>query len=117
MDVKLILIGFLSGIISAMGIGGGTILIPFLILISNIEQIEAQGINLIVFIPVAALALVIHKKEGNLQTKYTKKIVPMGIIGAILGSILALKIAQDKLRMFFGIFLLFIGLYEFLKKE
>lgn len=117
MDVKLILIGFLSGIISAMGIGGGTILIPFLILISNIEQIQAQGINLIVFIPVATLALFVHKKEGNLETKYTKKIVPMGIIGAVLGSVLALKIDQDRLRMFFGIFLLFIGLYEFFKKE
>lgn len=117
MDVKLILIGFLSGIISAMGIGGGTILIPFLVLITSVEQIQAQGINLMVFIPVAIVALFVHKKEGNLVTKYTKKIVPFGIIGAIIGSLFALKIDQSKLRVFFGIFLLFIGLYEFFKKE
>ena len=117
MDVKLILIGFLSGIISAMGIGGGTVLIPFLILVSNVEQIQAQGINLVVFIPVASLALLVHKKEGNLETKYTKKIVPTGIVGAILGSLLALRINQDKLSTFFGVFLLFIGLYECFKKE
>lgn len=117
MDVKLILIGFLSGIISAMGIGGGTILIPFLVLISNLDQIQAQGINLVVFIPVASLALFIHKKEGNLESKYTKKIVAPGIVAAILGSLLAVKINQDKLSTFFGVFLLFIGLYEFFKKE
>lgn len=117
MDVKLIIIGFLSGIISAMGIGGGTILIPFLVLIAHTEQIQAQGINLIVFIPVASLALLVHKREGNLDIKYTKKIVPMGIIGAIIGSILALKVDQDKLSTFFGVFLLFVGLYEFFKNE
>lgn len=117
MDVKLIIIGFFSGIISAMGIGGGTVLIPFLVLITQLDQIQAQGINLIVFIPVATVALLVHKKEGNLETKYTKKIVPTGIAGAIIGSLLALKINQDKLSMFFGIFLLFIGVYEFFKKE
>ena len=117
MDVKLIIIGFLSGIISAMGIGGGTLLIPFLVIITELGQIQAQGLNLIVFIPVASLALIVHRKEGNLETKYTKKIVPIGIIGAILGSLLALRIDQNKLRMSFGIFLIFIGLYEFFKKE
>lgn len=90
-----------DGIISAMGIGGGTILIPFLVLIANIEQIQAQGINLIVFIPVASLALLVHKKEGNLETKYTKKIVPTGVVAAIIGSLLALKVDQDRLSTFF----------------
>ena len=117
MDIKLILIGFLSGIISAMGIGGGTILIPFLVIISQVDQIQAQGLNLIVFIPVAIVALIVHKKEGNLETKFTKKILPLGVAGAILGSLLAVRLDQDKLRLFFGIFLAFVGLYEFFKKE
>lgn len=115
--MKLIIIGLLSGIISGMGIGGGSILIPSLILFNDIPQIEAQGINLVVFIPIAIIALFTHKKEGNLDLKYTKKIIIGGIIGAVIGSLIALKIDSDDLRKYFGFFLLFIGVFEFFKKN
>ncbi len=46
-----------------MGIGGGTILIPSLVFFTELNQKQAQGINLIVFIPVAIIALIIHFKE------------------------------------------------------
>lgn len=115
--MKLIIIGLLSGIISGMGIGGGSILIPSLVLFNNVEQLQAQGINLVVFIPVAVIALFTHKKEGNLDNKYSKKIIIGGIIGAIGGSLLAMKIEQDNLRKYFGVFLLIIGIYEFFKKK
>lgn len=115
--MKLIIIGLISGIISGMGIGGGAILIPSLVLFNNIEQIKAQGVNLVVFIPVAIIALYTHKKEGNLEYKYSKKIIIGGIVGAILGSLLALRIEQDNLRRYFGIFLLIIGIYEIFKKK
>jgi len=109
--MKLIIIGLLSGIISGMGIGGGSILIPALVLFNNIPQIEAQGINLIVFIPISIIALFIHKKEGNLELKYGKK------IGATIGSLIALRTNPDNLRRYFGFFLLLIGIYEFFKKN
>ncbi|MBC8587037.1 sulfite exporter TauE/SafE family protein [Paratissierella segnis] len=115
--MKLIIIGLLSGIISGMGIGGGSILIPALVLFNNIPQIEAQGINLIVFIPISIIALFIHKKEGNLELKYGKKIIIGGVIGATIGSLIALRTNPDNLRRYFGFFLLLIGIYEFFKKN
>ena len=115
--MKLIIIGFLSGIISGMGIGGGTILIPSLVLFSGLAQQQAQGINLIVFLPIAIVALITHKKEGNIDLKFTKLIVLGGIIGAVFGSIFATKISPLSLRKYFGIFLLIIGIYEFFKKN
>lgn len=78
--MKLIIIGFLSGIISGMGIGGGTILIPFFGLFSELSQIEAQGINLIVFIPISTVAILTHMKQGNIETKYIKPIIIGGLI-------------------------------------
>lgn len=60
--MKIIIIGFLSGIISGMGIGGGTLLIPSLVLLIGLSQIQAQGVNLITFIPVAIIAISTHKK-------------------------------------------------------
>lgn len=115
--MKLIIIGFLSGIISGMGIGGGTILIPSLVLIDHLSQIEAQGINLIVFIPISIVAIITHAKRGDIEFKYTKYVVMGGIVSAIIGSLLATKIEPERLRRYFGIFLLFIGIYEFFKKK
>jgi uncharacterized membrane protein YfcA len=115
--MKLFVIGLLSGIISGMGIGGGSILIPSLVLFANLVQQQAQSINLIVFIPVAIAALIVHIKEKNIIFKFTKWIVLGGIAGAILGSIVAIRINPDTLRKFFSFFLFFIGLYELKKKD
>lgn len=115
--MKLFIIGLLSGIISGMGIGGGTILIPSLVFFSHLNQKEAQGINLIVFIPVAITALIVHFKEGNIKIKQAKGIMVGGIFGAIIGSLVAIKTNPNSLKKHFGIFLLFIGIYELIKKE
>ncbi|HSH36001.1 TSUP family transporter [Schnuerera sp.] len=115
--MKLFIIGLLSGIISGMGIGGGAILIPSLVFFSSLKQQEAQGINLIVFIPVAIVALVIHSKEKNIDFKHAKYIIIGGVGGAIVGSILAVKINPISLRKYFGFFLLLIGIFEFFKKK
>jgi uncharacterized membrane protein YfcA len=115
--MKLLIIGFLSGIISGMGIGGGTILIPSLVFFTNLKQQETQGINLIVFIPVAIVALIIHFKEKNIDFKYAKWIILGGIAGSIIGSLFAIKTNPNSLRKYFGIFLMFIGIYELFKKE
>lgn len=115
--MKIIIIGFLSGIISGMGIGGGTLLIPSLVLIVGLSQIEAQGVNLIIFIPVAIMAIFEHKKKGNMEFKYTKKIALSGILSAIIASLVAIKVPPDSLRKYFSIFLLLMGVFEFFKKD
>ena len=110
-----ILIGFLSGIISGMGIGGGAILIPALIMIQKISQQSAQGINLTYFIPTALLALFVHLKNKSINLKTALIIGISGLPGAIFGSLLATGLKSHLLRQFFGYFLLFVGIYEILK--
>ena len=110
-----ILAGFLSGVISGMGIGGGTILIPALSMFLNINQHTAQGVNLLFFIPTAIVALFIHKKDGNLMFKIALPLIIWGIIGAVAGSLLAIKLNQQILRKTFGIFLFLMGGYEIFK--
>ena len=61
----LVIVGFLSGIIGGMGMGGGTILIPSLVLFTNISPKLAQSINLISSIPMTIFALIIHIKNKN----------------------------------------------------
>ncbi len=115
--ILLILVGILSGIISGMGIGGGTILIPALVFIKNINQHQAQGINLIYFIPTAIAALWMHRKNDSIQKKIVKPIVLFGLIGAAAGAFLAVNIEADFLKKIFGGFLFIMGVVEILKKE
>ena len=110
-----VIIGFLSGIISGMGIGGGAILIPALILTYGIEQKLAQGINLVYFLPTAVIALIVHIKKKNVDIKTAAIIGACGIIGAIGGSLIAMRLSNHSFQRFFGIFLLLIGIREIYK--
>lgn len=112
-----VLAGFFSGIISGMGIGGGTILIPTLSVFLSVEQQLAQGVNLLYFIPTAAVALYVHIKNKAIDCKIALPIILFGIVGAIGGSLLALMIHPLLLKKLFGGFLFFMGIYEILKKD
>lgn len=111
------LIGFCSGIISGMGIGGGTILIPALLFLTDIDQQQAQGVNLIYFIPTAVTALITHQKKGNLDWKTAKPIALLGLAGAAAGAFLAVSLESEILRKIFGGFLFLMGLSEIFKKK
>ncbi|MBQ4145569.1 MAG: sulfite exporter TauE/SafE family protein [Clostridia bacterium] len=110
-----VLTGFLSGIISGMGIGGGAILIPALTLFQGVSQQVAQGINLVYFLPTAIVSLIVHIKNKNVEIKTALIIGLSGLIGAMGGALLAIKLDGDLLRRMFGVFLFFIGVYEVIK--
>lgn len=102
----------LSGVISAMGIGGGVILIPVLTSFFGIGQKSAQYINLLYFIPVALCALAVHAKNKRLSYKTALFMGIGGVFGAIAGSSLAVNMSVGLLRRLFGVFLLIIGIYQ-----
>jgi uncharacterized protein len=111
------IIGFLSGMISGMGIGGGTILIPGLLLVTSISQQLAQSVNLAAFLPTALIAIYVHHKNKNIDFILALWLILSGLIGAWLGSCIAIGTASSTLRKLFGIFLLIMGIYEFFYKE
>lgn len=106
------LAGLVSGIVAGMGMGGGTLLIPILSIFLDIEQRSAQGINLIVFVPMSLVALIIHCKNGLVDFKIGVPIMLSGIATSIGGSLLAMKLSNNILRKFFGGFLLLIGIWQ-----
>lgn len=115
--MTVILIGLAAGIISGMGIGGGAILIPALVLFVSPEQHVAQSTNLLFFIPTAIVALVIHIRNKNVDFKTGIPIMLYGLAGAIVGSLIALSINGLLLRKAFGVFLLAMGMYEIIGKK
>lgn len=104
--------GFLFGIISGCGIGGGSILVPLLVLFMEVEQSVAQGVCLIAFLPSAISALVIHIKNKNVDFATGKIYIIPGLVFAIAGSLGARFVSGTLLRRGFGVFLVVFAIYQ-----
>ena len=107
-----IFIGIISGIISGLGMGGGTILIFLLGILLNVEHHTAQATNLLFFIPTSIVAIYVNKKNKNIDFKLAKIVIIFGILGAIIGAKLAVLTNVKYLKKCFGIFLLIIAIHE-----
>ena len=114
--IILLLIGLGAGIVSGMGMGGGTILIPALVLTINPQQHTAQSVNLLFFIPTAVVALIIHIKNKHIDFKMAVPIIAFGMCGSFVGSWLAMRLAGGELKRLFGFFLLAMSIYEMFRK-
>lgn len=113
----LFFIGLAAGIISGMGIGGGAVLIPALVIFAKPGQHIAQSVNLLFFIPTAIIALVIHIKNKRIDFKIALPIIICGFFGAYLGSRLAITLPGNSLKKCFGFFLFAMGSYELVRKD
>ena len=115
--IEIIIAGFLAGIISGMGIGGGTLLIPALLFFTNLTQQQAQGVNLLFFLPTAIIALYTHIKNKNVEKETAKPLIWTGLLGALCGSLLAVFLEPQLLRKIFAGFLFVMGLSEVFHKK
>ena len=107
------IIGLFMGILSGLAIGGGTLLVPALVIFMGISQHTAQGICLASFIPTAMVAVITHYRQGNVKAKLALCLALGALLGAVIGSILASKVEAPLLRKIFGFFLIAMGIYEF----
>ncbi len=106
------LAGLFAGVLSGMGMGGGTVLIPILTLVLGVEQHAAQGINMLVFLPGAALALWVHRHDGRLAVKEGLPLLIWGLAGAVGGALIATFLSAEWLKKAFGAFLIVLALVQ-----
>lgn len=100
--------GFLSGLI---GIGGGIIIVPALVLFLGFSQKMAQGTSLgILLLPVGILAVLQYYKQGYLNVNYVLIVAAAFVLGGFLGSKLALSVSDEKMKKIFALVLLLISL-------
>lgn len=109
--------GLLAGVLSGMGMGGGTVLIPLLTLLLSVEQHAAQGANMLAFLPGAVLAIFIHARNGRLKIKPALPLLIFGAIGAVGGALLSSYIDSDFLRRSFGGFLIVLAIVQWRSKK
>ena len=108
---------FFAAIIGALGMGGGSVLIIYLTVYLGLEQLEAQGVNLVFFLPVAAVALVFHQKHGLIKWRTALPCTAIGLVGVYFGQKLAMYVGSSLLGKLFGGLLLIIGLRELFAKN
>jgi uncharacterized membrane protein YfcA len=112
-----LLLGFGAGVLSAWGVGGGTLLLLFMTLFLDVEQKTAQGINLLFFLPTAAASLIAQRKSGYVDRAALPRLIPFAMLSALAAALFAAKVDVTFLRPAFGIFLLFAALSMVLRKE
>lgn len=95
--------GFLAGL---LGIGGGVLLVPALVLLFGFDQHVAQGTSLLLIIPSAVLGSYTHHRNGRLVLRDAAMLAAGGVIGAALGGVFALSIEDAMLRKLFAAVLL-----------
>lgn len=110
--MELMITGIISGFVTSLGMGGGSILILILTSFLNVKQQTAQAANLIFFIPTAIVAIIIHFKNKNVDKEVGKKLILPCVVGAGIGAYITQFLETEKLRKYFGIFLLIIGILE-----
>jgi len=90
--------GFLSGM---MGVGGGTIMVPSMVLLAGFSQYTAQGSSLLAMVPVGMSGAYAHWRLGNVNTAILPGIIPGILLGTYLGGSLAHTLPEGALRLIF----------------
>ena len=106
------IIGFFSGILGGMGVGGGMLLIPAATMFLSLSQHKAQSLNLFCFIPSALCAIIVHIKNKNISFKTAIPIIITGVPLALLGAYISTNLSSRIMGKLFGLFILIFGIKE-----
>ena len=110
-----ILAGILGGIVGGMGMGGGTLTIPILTIFLSYVQLQAQGINLIAFLPMSVVALIIHAKNHLVAFKETWLLALVGSVFSLTGALVANHISSSVLKKLFALFLIGLAIWQLIE--
>ena len=104
-------IGLLAGIIAGMmGVGGGVILIPGMVLLMNVEQHTAQGISLAVITLMALVGTITHYRQETVRLKVALWIIPAAVIFSFVGGTVADILDASLLRQIVGGVIIIVGI-------
>lgn len=107
------ILGFLAG----LGVGGGSLLILWLTMVLGMEQSVARSINLLFFLPAAAVSCLFRWKQGKLDLSASLPAIAAGSAAAALFTWLSGQIETELLKKLFGGMLIFTGLRELLYRS
>ncbi len=110
-ELALVLIGLAAGGIAAtLGVGGGVVFVPALVIVAGFGQHLAEGTSLAVILPTTAIAAWTHTRAGRIEWPLAIRIGVFGIAGGLLGAQLALTLDETVLRRLFAVLLVIVAI-------
>jgi len=107
LNLKLVLIGFITGIINGLfGSGGGTIIVPSLCFIIGLEARKSHATAISIILPITLLSSFIYLNNGIINFKVAINVALGSIIGGFVGAKLLNKVSNNFLRKVFGVFMI-----------
>jgi uncharacterized membrane protein YfcA len=108
--VALVAFGVLAGVASGLlGVGGGTLMVPFLTLAAGLSQHAAEATSLLVILPTAAVGTYTLRRKGVGDPGLALRFGVIGAVGAVGGALLALALPAATLRIVFAVFVAVVG--------
>lgn len=107
----LVAFGLFTGVAAGLlGVGGGIMMVPFLLFVAGLSQHEAEATSLLVVLPTAIVASVVLRRRGVGSLGTSLRFGVVGSIGGAGGALLALALPGSTLRIVFAVFLGLVGL-------
>jgi uncharacterized membrane protein YfcA len=115
----LIVFGVIVGVFSGvMGLGGGSIMIPIMVLAFGMTQQQAHGTSLAVMIPPVALPAVIeYWRHGNVDIRIAAWTAAGVLVGSFFGALVANSLPKEALKLVFGFLLIYVAGYTIFGEE
>lgn len=105
-----ILVGVVAGVLAGMlGIGGGALFVPALVLVLGLDQVDAEATSLLAIVPVAAVGAWRQHRYGNLRVREGVTIGLLTIPGAVLGVVLVNALPERATAYAFAVLLVWIA--------
>lgn len=109
--VALVAFGVVVGVSSGLlGVGGGTLIVPFLTLAVGFSQHSAEATSLLVILPTAVAGSLALRRRGVGNLGLALRFGVVGAVGSVLGALLALALPGSTLRLVFAVFVGLVGL-------
>lgn len=106
-NMRYIAVGLAGGLFSGLlGIGGGTVMVPLMVLLLGTEQKTAHALSLGAIIPISIVALLVYGGAGEINPVASGALVVGAIFGARIGAGLLARASERHLKAAFGFFLL-----------
>jgi uncharacterized protein len=107
MDVAAVVGGLFAGVLSGLvGIGGGQVFVPLMTIGFGASQIVAQGTSLAAIIPTALVGGYTHVRQKTVDLEAAVWVGGGGVVGAVVGALLAVHVAGPLLARIFGVLLI-----------
>ena len=108
--VALVAFGVVTGVTSGLlGVGGGTLMVPFLTLAAGFSQHAAEATSLLVVLPTAIVGSLVLHRRGVGDLWLALRFGTLGAVGGVLGALLALALPGHVLKIIFACFLLLVS--------